>query len=191
MFIFQKLIISTLIILVILGIIFGAFLPFVKAKLYIRAMNNLQSIRNLNEFKKNFDVVLNYYSPVGQEEVVRFLTQEIVGRMIYPEQREAVSRELINYIDSRLMADNSKHLLLLAAMYGKMFNIHRNQNDLAKTEEYYQKILILNSKSPQALYGLFDIYKKTGEIGKAKEIGEIILKYWPEDKNIKEIIKSL
>ncbi len=172
---------------------FGAILPFIKAKLYIRAMNNLQAqrIRTLDEFKKNFDTVLNYYSPVGQEEVVRFLAQEIVGGMIYQEQQEAVSRELVNYIEPRLMQENSKHLVLLSAMSGKMFNIYRHNDDLIKTEEYYQKLLTLNPKSPQALYGLFDIYQKTGRPEKTKEIGEIILTYWPEDNRIKEIIKSL
>jgi tetratricopeptide (TPR) repeat protein len=181
------------IILALLGAVFGSFLPFAKAKLYVQAMAELQfqRIKTLDEFKKNFDAVLNYYSPVGREEVVRFLAQEIVSRMIYQEQREAVSRELANYIGPRLMRDNSKHLALLTAIHGKMFNIYRHKDDLLKTEEYHQKLLILNPKSPQALYGLFDIYQRTGETEKSKEIGGTILKYWPEDNRIKEIINLL
>jgi tetratricopeptide (TPR) repeat protein len=182
-----------IIILAILGIVFGSFLPFAKAKLYVQAMAELQfqRIKTLDEFKKNFDAVLNYYSPSGQEEVVRFLAQGILDRMLYEKQQEVVSRELVNYIEPHLIQNNSKHLVILAAIYGKMFNIYRSENDLLKIEEYYQKLLILNPKSPQALYGLFDIYQKTGETEKSKEIGGAILKYWPEDERVKEIINSL
>jgi len=179
------------IILAIFGLIYGSLLPFVKSKSYIRAIGNLQSIKSLDEFKKNFDPSLDFYSPVGQEETSRFLATEIIGRMIYPDQKENISRELVNYIEPRFFQNNSRHLLLAASMYGKMFNIYGKKDDLKKTEEYFQKSLILNPKSPQALYSLFEIYYKKGEFEKSKEIGEIILKYWPEDERIKETFELL
>ena len=179
------------IILAIFGLIYGSLLPFAKAKIYVRAMGNLQSIKSLDEFKKNFDPSLDFYSPVGQEETSRFLATEIIGRMIYPDQKENISRELVNYIEPRFFQNNSRHLLLAASMYGKMFNIYSREEDLKKTEEYFQKSLVLNLKSPQALYSLFDIYQKKGEFEKSKEIGETILKYWPEDERIKEAFKHL
>lgn len=181
----KNIIIFTLIILVVFFIIYGSLLPFAKAKLYIRAMSNLQSIKSLDEFKKNFDAPFNFYSPVGQEEITRFLATEIIGRMIYPDQKENISRELVNYIEPRFFQNNSRHLLLAASMYGEMFNIYGKEDDLKKTEEYFQKLLVLNPKSPQALYSLFDIYQKKGELEKTKEISETILKYWPEDERIK------
>ncbi len=184
---FQRFLVIALISLAILGLIYGSLLPFAKAKLYVRVTNNLRSglIKTLDEFKKNFDMSLDFYSPVGQEETTRFLATEIVGRMIYLDQKENISRELVNYIEPRFFQNNSRHLLLAASMYGKMFNIYDKENDLKKTEEYFQKLLVLNPKSPQALYSLFDIYQKKGELEKTKEIGETILKYWPEDERIK------
>ena len=179
------------IILAIFGLIYGSLLPFAKAKIYVRAMGNLQSIKSLDEFKKNFDPSLDFYSPVGQEETSRFLATEIIGRMIYPDQKENISRELVNYIEPRFFQNNSRHLLLAASMYGKMFNIYGKKDDLKKTEEYFQKSLILNPKSPQALYSLFEIYYKKGEFEKSKQIGGIMLKYWPEDERIKEAFKHL
>ena len=180
-----KYIVSTIgIALAVLGVIYGSFLPLLKAKLYIRAINNFSLIKNLDEFKKNFNRPLDFYSPVGQEEIVKFLATEIIERLIYPGQQEIISRELVNYIEPRFSYTDSKHLLLSASMYGKIFNIYNNKNDLEKTEKYFQEILALNPKSPQALYGLFGVYQYKGEISKAKETAEIILRYWPEDERI-------
>lgn len=179
------------IVVVFFGLYFGSLLPFAKAKLYVRAMGNLQSIKSLNEFKKNFDVSLDFYSPVGQEETTLFLATEIAGRMIYPGQAEVVSRELVNYIEPRIFQNNSRHLLLIASIYGKMFNIYGKENDLKITEEYFQKLLEINPKSPQTLYSLLDIYQKKGEVEKIKVIGETILKYWPEDERIKELLNNI
>lgn len=187
----KNIVIVIVIVIVFLGLYHSSLLPFAKARLYVRAMGNLQSIKSLDEFKKNFNAPLDFYSPVGQEETTRFLATEIIGRMIYPDQKENISRELVNYIEPRFFQNNSRHLLLAASMYGEMFNIYGKENDLKKTEEYFQKSLILNPKSPQALYSFFEIYYKKGENEKAKEIGETILKYWPEDERIKEIFKLL
>lgn len=167
-------------------------MPFFKARLYVKATNNLQSglIKTLDEFKKNFDASLDFYSPVGQEETARFLATDIAGRMIYSGQQENISRELVNYIEPRIFQNNSRHLLLAASMYGKMFNIYSREEDLKKTEEYFQKLLEISPKSPQALYSLFDIYYKKGENEKTKKIGETILKYWPEDEKAKNILNS-
>lgn len=179
------------IILAILGIIFGAFLPLAKAKSYIGAFSRLQSVKTLEEFKRTFDAPLNFYSPVGQEEVVRFLANEILGKMIYAGQKEEISRELVLYIEPRVSSNNSKHLLILAMMYGRMFEIYGNGEYLEKAQENFQRMLVLNPKSPQALHSLFGIYLRKGEFGKAKEIGGIILQYWPEEENIKKILESI
>lgn len=167
-------------------------MPFFKAKLYVKAANSLQSglIKTLDGFKKNFDKPLDFYSPVGQEETARFSATDIVGKMIHSGQQEEVSRELVNSIEPRIFQNNSRHLLLMASAYGKMFNIYGDKGDLKKTEEYFQKLLAVNPKSPQALYSLFDIYSKKGEVEKAKEIGGIILKYWPEDEKTQNILNS-
>ncbi len=185
----KNIVIVIVIVVVLFGLYFGSLLPFAKAKLYVRAMGNLQSIKSLDGFKKNFDESLDFYSPVGQEETTLFLATEIAGRMIYNGQAEAVSRELVNYIEPRIFKNNSRHLLLIASIYGKMFNIYGREDDFKKTEEYLQKLLKINLKSPQALYSLFDIYQKNREVEKAKEIGETILRYWPEDERIKEALK--
>lgn len=179
------------IILAVLGVIFGAFLPLAKAKFYIGAFSRLQSVKTLEEFKKTFDVPLNFYSPVGQEEVVRFLANEILGKMIYAGQKEEISRDLILYVEPRVFPENSKHSLILATMYGRMFEIYGKGEYLEKAQENFQRLLALNPKSPQALHSLFVIYLRKGEFGKAKETGGTILRYWPEDERIKAILKSL
>ena len=138
----KNIIIVIIIVIVLFGLYFGSLLPFAKAKLYIRATNNLQSglIRTLDEFKKNFNNPLDFYSPVGQEETTRFLATEIIGRMIYPDQKENISRELVNYIEPRFFQNNSRHLLLAASMYGKMFNIYSREEDLKKPKNIFRNL---------------------------------------------------
>ncbi|MEK7568216.1 MAG: O-antigen ligase family protein [Patescibacteria group bacterium] len=178
----KKIIAVAAIIGVVALIYLGAILPFAKAKLYTGSFGQIHLIKNVEEFKRLFDVPLNFYSPVGQEEAVRFLAGEIFTKMIYPGQAEGVVRQLMDYIEPRIFENNSRHLLLTAWMYGRMFEIYGKQDYLNKAEEYFQKILILNPKSPQALRSLLGVYQVRGEAEKVKETGKIILRYWPEEE---------
>jgi len=64
-----------LIVLATLSIIFGSYLPLVKAQCFIDALMELQSgkIHSVEEFKMNFDRTFKFYSPVGKEEITKFL----------------------------------------------------------------------------------------------------------------------
>ncbi len=179
-------IIIVIIILAVFGLIFGSFLPFKKAQKYVRAIDNLGSIRTLDELKKNFNGVFDYYSPVGGEESARFTGQtflNIVGQENIPEN---ASTELVNYIEKHIFKNNTKQLLLMASMYEIRWRRYKKSEDLEKIKEYYQMALNFGPKLPMPLYGLFDIYRKTGESEKAGEIGEMILKYWPEDERVRQ-----
>lgn len=178
-------IIIIFIILAVLGVIYGSFFSFKKAQSYVYAVNNLGSIRTIDELKKNFDKVFNYYSPVGGEESARFTEQTFLGIVSQGNIPENVSMELTNYIEKHILKNNTKQLLLMASIYETRWRRYRKTEDLEKIKEYYQTILNFGPKLPMPLYGLFNIYQQTGELEKAKEIGEIILRYWPEDENIK------
>ncbi len=183
-------IIIVIIILAVFGLIFGSFLPFKKAQKYVQAINNLGSIRTLDELKKNFNGVFDYYSPVGGEESARFTGQtflNIVGQENMPEN---VSTELANYMEKHIFKNNTKQLLLMASIYEIRWRRHKKPEDLEKIKEYYRTTLNFGPRLPMPLYGLFDVYRKTGEFEKAGEIGEMILKYWPEDERIKSLITN-
>lgn len=182
---FTQFIIIVFIILAVLGLIFGSFLPFKKAQGYVRAVNSLGSIRTLDELKKNFNGVFDYYSPVGREESARFTGQTFLNIIAQENMPENVSTELVNYIGEHIFKNNTKQLLLMASMYEIRWQRYKKSEDLEKIKEYYQMTLNFGPKLPMPLHGLFNIYQQTGKLEKAKEIGEIILKYWPEDERVK------
>jgi len=186
---FKQFLIITLIILSLLGIIFGAYIPFKKAQLYISAAYQMNSIRTTKQFEEVFDKVFNYNSPIGDYEVARFLGDNLLNLIAAPENPENVSRFLLEYLEPKMKTDDTRHLLLLAQMYYFLWQKSGKESDFLKSEEYYQKALTYGPKLPQLLYGLFDLYKAKGDKEKLKQVAETILKYWPEDEKVKEALR--
>lgn len=179
------------IILAILGIIFGAYLPFKKAQLYISSMYQMRSLKTPQDFEKVFDKLCAFYSPVGNDEIARLLGNSLINPIASPQNSEPASRYLVEYLEPKLQKDDVKHLLILAEMYFFLWQKSGNENDFLKSEEYYQKARNYGPQLPQVLYGLFDLYKQKGDLEKLKQIGETILKYWPEDEKTRAIYERL
>lgn len=176
------------IILAILSIVFGSFLPLAKSQRYISALGSASSVKTLDEFKANFDRVFKFYSPVGDEETAKFLSSDILNSVVQKEQSEAVSRALISYIEPYMMKNNVRHLMVLGQMYSILWQKSGREDDFIKSEDYYRGALIIGPKLPPVLYSLFDLYQAKGDKEKAKEIGETILRYWPEEEKVRKAI---
>jgi tetratricopeptide (TPR) repeat protein len=185
----KNFIVIVLIVFSLLGIIFGAYIPFKKAQLYISAAYQMNSIRTTKQFEEVFDKVFNYNSPIGDYEVARFLGDNLLNLIAAPENPENVSRFLLEYLEPKMKTDDTRHLLLLAQMYYFLWQKSGKESDFLKSEEYYQKALNYGPKLPQLLYGLFDLYKAKGDKEKLKQVAETILKYWPEDEKVKEALR--
>lgn len=181
----KKIIVFIGVALAFLSIIFGSFLPFAESRRYIAALNEVPSIKSLEDFKKKFDVVFDFYSPVGGEETAKFLGSSIVGIISQKEQPETVSRYLVEYIEPKLQKNNVRHLIMAGQMYEILWQKSKKESDFKKAEEYYQQALAIGPKLPPVLYGLLDLERAKGNKEKIKEISETILKYWPEDEKIK------
>lgn len=183
----QSIIIS-LIILAVLSIIFGSYLPLVKSQRFIAGLRSIPSIKTIDQFKINFDRAFKFYSPVGDEEITKFLAGDILQIISQQNQSEDVSRILVDYIEPYLFQDNVRHLLTAGQMYEILWQKYGQEEDFQKAENYFKKAYQIGPKLPPVLYGMLDLYRLKGNTEKAKEIGEIILKYWPEDGQIKEIM---
>lgn len=186
----NKIIISALIILALLSIYFGSYLPFVKAKSYIDASRSLPNVKSVQEFMEIFDKPLNFYSPVGQEEIVKFLSNTTFDILANGKQSEEVARVLVNYVEPYLLQNNIRHLLAGGNFYFALWIYGQKEDDFKKAEEYYQKTLAIGPTVPLPLYRLLDLYRSAGNQEKIKEIGEIILQYWPQDENVQKIIEA-
>lgn len=195
-----KQVIASLIILII--IVFGYFgnvLPFKKSTAYISALRNLNQYRSVGEFEQNFGMVLDYYSPVGQEELVRNTISIIISLLQGSKQPEAVVDELVKYAESYAQpiinygrgASFGQNIYLLGALNLAAFYQTKNEKYLRTAENYYEKGLTISPRRPQYLYGLLEIYRIKNDYQKLEEMAKQILSFWPEDKKIKNLLEEI
>lgn len=184
----------------ILGLIYlGAYLPLRKSVGYIDVHNRLNSIRSLDDFNKLFEPVLNFYSPIGQEELVSAYLGVIVNILnSEPGPNEQAADLLIKkaeYWARPLLLppggfSYSQNFLKLGAIYRIGFVKFQNDDYYLKSAELFKEGLVHSPNRPVFLYNLFDLYSAKNDVQNMKWVGEIILKYWPNDESVKKIISN-
>ncbi len=183
---------------VIVLLYYGAYLPLRKGQLYIGALKEMsskqaKSVKDLNDiFKKVFD----FYSPVGNNEAIAAYLGVMLN-IISQQDNKAVVDAIINDVEQNsgpVLEAPEKAFNYWQSVY-TMGLIYRVAAMKFNDENYYQKALQTfkeglkySSNRPNLLYGLFDLYFARGDKEKAKEIGQIILKYWPKDNEVKKVI---
>lgn len=172
----------------ILGIYFGALLPFTKAQSFISADRRLASVRSMEGFKNNFDMAFDLYSPVGTEELGKFLGSNILT-IINQGQSEEVSRELVAYMEPHLFKDEVRHLLTLGQMYQTLWEDYRQEADYQKAIGYLEKAHEIGPNLPPPLYRLLNLYGLHGDTENFKRIGDLILAKWPQDEKVKALFE--
>jgi len=187
---FKQFAIVAFIILAILSIVFGAVLPWMKARLYINALTDMQSGKTYTseQFESQMGNIFDFYSPIGQEEIVKFFGSDILSVVSQADFPESASRFLADYIEKYLFKNNVRHLILGGASYKYLWYRFGNEEDFKKSEEYFKKAQLIGPKLPPVLYDLFELYRLRGDDENMKKIGEEILKYWPDDAGIKQAI---
>lgn len=164
------------------ALIAGVYLPIVKARRYIISINTLSSIQTLEGFYAHFDRVLEYPSPIGQEEAVKYLGSDIATAISFEDQPESAARAFVSYIEPYFFKDNVRHLLMGGQMYEILWRRFGRQGaDLRKAEQYYLAARAIGPKLPPALYSLYDLYGRSGELEKRAETKDAIARLWPEE----------
>lgn len=194
----KKIIAIIIIVAVVALLYFGAYLPLKKGQLYIGALKEMsskqaKSVKDLNDiFRKVFD----FYSPVGQNEAL----SAYLGVML-----NVISQQDNKAVVDAIIGDVEKNVAPVLEAPEKAFNywqsvytmglIYRVAAIKFYDENYYQKALQTfkegleySPNRPNLLYGLLDLYVARGDKEKAKEIGQIILKYWPKDNEVRRVI---
>lgn len=175
----KNLAISSLIILALLSIYFGSYLPFVKSRRFIKSLRTADSVKTLDQFKTHFDKVFKFYSPVGDEEVTKFLSNDIATMISQTGQSEEIARALVGYIEPYLLRNNVRHLLMGARFYSILWNHFRKVEDVKRAEDYYLAAFKIGPKLPPVLYGMLEFYRAIGNREKYEEIARLIITYWP------------
>ena len=189
-------IISSLLILCLMY--FGSYLPLRKSQLYIKAMFDFQSgkVHSVQDFTNLFGSALNFRSPIGRDEAVSYyfgILANVINQQTNGQVIEVLLKESEKWMEPILKAQKgfgfSQNLYNFAMVY-------KIAAQKLNSDVYFQKSIDLFNEglknSPNRLIflsGLFDIYRIKGDKGKMKEIGETILKYWPDDENIKKLMQ--
>ena len=177
----------------------GAYLPLRKGQLYIDALGNFsqKKVRTLDEFNNIFQPVFDYQSPVGNDEIITYHIGTIFSVMSQQSNKvvvDALIKQGEKIVSPMLKSGKGFNydamLYTLAMAYQNAAFAFKDINYYQKAIETFQTALKASPTRPGFLYGLYDTYVAGGDLVKAREIGKIILGYWPEDKNVKNFIES-
>lgn len=177
-----------LILITLAGIIWGAILPFAKSRMYVEATK--MEVVSLEEFERVYDAVLEFPSPVGNEEAIRFLGSIVEGIIVIENQPEDASVGLVKYWEERAYKDDIRHLIILSALYRNLWVRFEREEYFRKAEEYALAAESITPNLPQALYSLYNLYTYSGDGEKAREYAEKILSFWPDDERIREFLED-
>lgn len=167
-----------------LGLYFGSYLPLAKSQRYIEALGVMRSgsIASIQQFEDVFDKVFRFYSPIGDEEVAKFLSNDILSVISQKDQPEEVSRALVAYIEPYMIKDNVRHLLTLAELYRVMWLNYKNEEYYSRAENFYKSAYVLGPTLPPVLYSMLDLYLSRGDTKNVEKISEEILKIWDDPR---------
>ncbi len=187
---------AIIIVAVILGVAtYGSYLPMRKAQMFIATLQNLQSspATSLQDLESRLSVPLDYPSPIGQEELVRNMANSVLAFAQQgpdPSSTAQLIGFMNKYYDPILNAGKGmsfgQDLYLEGAINEIAFAETGSQNYLAAAKQWYGEAVQLGPNRPQALYGLFDVYRASGDTTGTIAIGERILANWPGDAQIRQ-----
>jgi hypothetical protein len=180
--------------------VWGSYLPMRKAEMFIGALQSMQTqpVSSLGDLEGRFSPPLNAPSPIGQEEIVRNLANSVLG-FVQGNQNASSTQELLSYLFSYydpILARGKgmsfgQDLYLVGAINEMAFVRTGDPAYLAASKQYYSEAVELGPNRPQALYGLFDVYRFLNDMPDAESTAKTILTDWPTDQNIKQGLATL
>ena len=165
----KKTVIAMIIILALTSIYSGAYKPLAKAQMYIQFQGYLPTLRTFDELTLKFNKVLQFNSPIGQREVVKFANSQFETMIMNENQSEGAALAITKYTEDHIFENNVVHLDQVGNMYRTLYIRFGGQEYLNKSEDYYKKIRKIGPKLPQGLYSLFYIYEQSGQTEKMKQ----------------------
>ncbi len=187
-----------LIITAVAGWWFGAYLPFQKSKKFIEVIRSGSAIKSIEDLEMRFDSVLDFYSPVGKDEVVGFFADQMVS-VLGTKPPADVGGRLIAYTEEKAkpVLENpespelTKVFLKMASLNEVGWIVYHKEEYFRRAENYLLQGLKISPNRPQYLYGLFSLYASVGDKERVKAIGEEILRFWPNDEVMRAKLGSL
>jgi hypothetical protein len=178
----------------------GSYSPMRKAETFIATLQGLQTTpaTSLQDLETRLSTPLEYPSPIGQEELVRNMANNILS-FVQRSTDATTTAELMAFLDhyyNPILAQGKgmsfgQDLYLMGAINETAFVSTHDPRYLADAQKYYEEGVALGPNRPQCLYGLFDIYRFEGNVTSTTAIADKILSQWPTDQNIQKGLAAL
>lgn len=155
---------------------------FSKGQRYIQAVQAARSSTSIGEFTTIYDSVFEYRAPVSEVEITKFFGGDVIQALANGNQAEEISRELLGYLEAQTNKSDVIQLLNLAIAHQTIIKKYGREEDLRKSLEYFEAARRIAPNLPQPLYNLFDMYRAMEDFDKAREVGNVIVKNWGDEK---------
>ncbi len=176
---------------------YGSYLPMRKSMIFIDTMQSSNTIKTISDFEKAFSIPLDYPSPIGQEELVRSMSNTITNSIQSVSDPQAIG-ELMNYVEkyyapiivrSRGMSFG-QDVYIMGMLNELSFIKTKDPKYLQNAEKYFKTAQALGPKRPQGMYGLLDVYRLGGRLDEFKKMADQILGQWPDDTRIVTLVNQ-
>jgi hypothetical protein len=192
--------IAVIVSVAILGItVYGSYLPLRKAQSYIAALQSFQTTppTSLQDLENRLTPSLNAPSPIGQEEIVRNTANSVLG-LLQNGLDATTTAEVMSFLNQYYdpILNNGKgmsfgqDLYLAGAVNEVAFSSTGDPEYLLASQQWYKEAQDLGPNRPQALYGLFDVYRAEGDVTDTIMIADKIMMNWPSDTTIQPALNE-
>jgi hypothetical protein len=178
---------------------YGSYAPMRKAQMFISTLQSLQTspATSLQDLETRISAPINYYAPIGQEELVRNMANSVLSFIQQggdASSTAALIQFLQTYYDPIIARGKGmsfgQDLYLEGAINEIAFAQTGDPTYLEAAQRYYAEGNQLAPNRPQPLYGLFDVYRAGGDIKDALIVGTTILNNW-NDQRIQQSLMQL
>lgn len=166
------------------SIVYGAIKPYKKAQAYVDAAKTGST--TVQEFVNVFKYALDYPSPVGQDEIIRFVSNDISSVIAGGKNDEGVIQTLVDFlhqyadpkIEGGVGMNYTQLIMMLGTIHTNKWNLFHKQEDFDLAVRYFTQGYNINHDRPQFLIGLLGLYNASGQTDKAQPIEEHIKELW-------------
>ena len=155
-------------------------------------------IHSVQDFFNLVNPALEFYSPIGQDEVVSYYTGGILAGIISqqnnPQIIEALVKETEKWMEPIIKSQKgfsiSQNLYNFAQIYLIAAQKIKSVAYLQKSIDLFKEGLKNSPNRYIFLEGIFNAYQIKGNKDGMKEIGNTILKYWPNKEEVRNAISN-
>lgn len=177
----------------------GSYAPMRKSEIFISTLQGFQAepATSLQDLETRLAAPLDYSSPIGQEELVRNVANNILS-FVQQSSDATTTGALIgflrSYYDPILVKGRGmsfgQDVYLMGAIEETAFTRTQDPQYLVAAQQYYEEAVALGPNRPQALYGLFDVYRFEDNVASTTAVADKILSQWPTDTSTAQALQQ-